>query len=127
MDLKKLGDLGYMLVVVDHHTSYAWFGFLPDKRAEGVSKFFLETVVPDIKKIKEERVKATKEAAAARADAVRPSQSPEDAKEESNTKEAFPMTIEAIGEYRKAVLEVRSEAAWSSWNLMCVSSDRGRS
>lgn len=109
MDLKKLGTLGYCLVVVDHFTSYCWLGFLESKRAAGVAKFFVEAVAPDIKRIKEQRIEATKEAAAERADGVRTSPSPTNDDEDANGKEPFTMTLEAIGEYRKEVLEVRIE------------------
>jgi len=106
MDLKKLGQLGYMLVVVCHFTSFVWLTFLSDKRATGVANFLLDTVIPDIKSINKQRVEATKEAAAD--DGLHQVKASEDTSEEKSGSTSYvPITVEAMGEYRKTVLQVR--------------------
>lgn len=105
-DLKKLGTLGYMLVVVCHFSTYCWLGFLSDKKAAGVANFLLDTVIPDIKDINTRRVMATREAAASVSQDVQPLRA-SDMPPEDNPTVGVPLTVEAMGEYRKNVLEVR--------------------
>lgn len=113
IDLKKLGEMGYMMVVICHFTSFVWLRFLADKRATGVASFLLETVIPDVKNINKQRIDATKEAAAALSDSLRPGKASEETSERESATDV-PMTVEAMGDFRKIVLEVNTSVCFYS-------------
>lgn len=61
IDLKKIGTRGYLLVVIDHHTSYSWAKHLETKEADGVADF-LQVVFDEVETIRKSWREARAEA-----------------------------------------------------------------
>lgn len=54
MDCKTVSRFGYIVVAVDHFSTYTWTTFVVNKKAEPIA-FFVANVMLDVRRIRKER------------------------------------------------------------------------